>query len=95
MEVWEERRVSERRAANPRSSAGRRREKRRGSENRRNRVSGARTDGDKSDRRGAYPSLFATLGFPVLRGVRRKDSPRRGALVRRCSVRRSTDRRAP
>jgi len=93
MEVWEERRVTERRAADQRSGAGRRSEKRRSSGNRRNSAPGAKTDGDKFDRRGAYPSLFATLGFPVVRGVRRKGSPRRVALVRRCAVRRSVDRR--
>ena len=50
------------------------------------------TDRDKYDRRGAHPSLFATLGFSLLRGVRRLGSARRSDVVRRSNIRRRVDR---
>ena len=53
------------------------------------------TDGGRFDRRGEHPSLFATLGFRLLRGVRRMDSDRRSDVVRRSFMRRSLDRQVP
>ena len=92
MEVQDQRRIRERRAADHRSSEGRRMDKERRGRSRRH-VSGEQlSDGGKFDRRGAHPSVFARLGFPLLRGVRRLDSPRRSGELRRSFVRRSSDR---
>ena len=95
MEARKERRIGEHREANQRSGEGRRIDKGRRTWNRRHRARGGMIDGGKLDRRGAHPSFFGTLGFPVLRGVRRMGSTRRSGVMRRSSIRRCVDRRAP
>lgn len=92
MEVQDQRRIKDRRGADQRSSDGRRIEKERRGWSRRHLSGEGLSDGGKFDRRGAHPSMFARLGFPLLRGVRRLDSPRRSGVVRRSFVRRSADR---
>jgi len=95
MEARDDRRIGERRKADQHSSEGRRIDKRRLFWNRRHGARGEMTDGARLDRRGAHPSLFATLGFRLLRGVRRMDSDRRTDVVRRSFMRRSFDRQVP
>ena len=84
--------MKERRAVDQRTSEGRRIDRERRGWSRRHRSGEALSDGGKFDRRGENPSMFARLGFPLLRGVRRLDSPRRSGVVRRSFVRRSADR---
>jgi hypothetical protein len=92
MELQDQRRTRARRAADQRSGEGRRIDNERRGWSRRD-VAGERlSDGGKFDRRGPHPSVFAQLGFPLLRGVRRLDSPRRSGVLRRSFVRRSADR---
>ena len=95
METRDKRRIGERRKADQRSREGRRIDKVRRAWNRRDRARGEVTGGGRLDRRGEHPSLFATLGFRLLRGVRRMDSARRNDVVRRVFMRRCLDRRAP
>jgi len=90
MEAHDERRIMERREAARHGGEGRRIDKERRSWGRRHSAGEGMTDGGKFDRRGAHPSLFATLGLPPLRGVR---SPQRSGVVRRSFVRRSFARR--
>ena len=94
MEARDDRRIGERRKADQHSSEGRPIDKRRLFWNRRHGARGEMTDGARLDRRGAHPSLFATLGFRLLRGVRRMDSARRSDVVRRSLIRRWVDRPA-
>ena len=94
MEVQEQRRIAERRAADQRSAESRRIDKARRYWNRRQDARGSMTEGGEFDRRGAYPSLFASLGYTLLRGVRRIVPIRRNVEVRRSFMRRSIDRRA-
>jgi hypothetical protein len=94
MEARDERRIRERRGAEHRSGEGRRNNEGRRIWTRRHGVRGGMTDGGKFDRRGAHPSLFATLAFPVSREPRRMDSVRRSGVMRRSFVRRCADRRA-
>ena len=92
------RRIRERREADYYSGEGRRIDKaRRLGDRRRGQGEGEGegeelTDRDNYDRRGAHPSLFATLGFSLLRGVRRLGLARRSDVVRRSDVRRRVDR---
>ena len=98
MGAQQSRRVVERREAELHSGEGRRIDKaRRLGDRRRGQGEGEGegeelTDRDKYDRRGAHPSLFATLGFSLLRGVRRLGLARRSDVVRRSNVRRRVDR---
>ncbi len=97
METPDQRRIAERREADQRSGECRRIDKAR--RNRKRRQDAGRgmagvADGDKFDRRGAHPSLFASLGYSLLRGVRRIGSARRRIVARRSSMRRGIDRRA-
>ena len=95
MEAQDKRRIWERRKADQHSDEGRRIDQRRRIWKRRHGAREEMTDGGRLDRRGEYPSLFATLGYRLLRGVRRMDSDRRGDVVRRFFIRRCLDRRAP
>lgn len=95
MEVRDQRRIGDRREVDQNSGEGRRIRQGRRTWDRRYDSRAGWTDGSKFDRRGAHPSLFAVLGFPVSRGVRRRGPPRRGGEVRRSSIRRYVDRRAP
>ncbi len=95
MEARDKRRIWERRKADQHSDEGRRIDKRRRIWKRRHDARGEMTDGGRLDRRGEHPSLFATLGFRLLRGVRRMDSDRRTDVVRRAFMRRSLDRQVP
>ncbi len=98
MEAQNTRRIRERREAELHSGEGRRIDKARRLGDRRRGQGGGEgegeelTDRDKYDRRGAHPSLFATLGFSLLRGVRRLGSARRSDVVRRSNIRRRVDR---
>ncbi len=94
MEAQNTRRIRERREADHYSGEGRRFDNvRRLGDRRRGEGEGEElTDRDKYDRRGAHPSLFATLGFSLLRGVRRLGLARRSDVVRRSNVRRRVDR---
>ena len=94
MELPDNRRIGERREADQRIGEGRRIDTARRTRSRRHGALGEPTDGDEFDRRGAHPSLFATLGFTLVRGIRRKGSPRRSGVVRRSFMRRRVDRRA-
>ena len=97
MEVRDKRRIAERREADQRSGECRRIDKARRNRKRRQDagrgMAGGMADGDKFDRRGAHPSLFASLGYTLLRGVRRIGSARRRIVARRSSMRRGVDRR--
>ena len=95
MEAVDRRRIGERRKADQHSGEGRRINERRSIWNRRHDARGEMTDGGRLDRRGAHPSLFATLGFRLLRGVRRMGSARRSGAMRRSFARRCVDRRSP
>jgi len=95
MELRENRRIGQRREADQRSGEGRRIDKTRRTWNRRHRAQGDMTDGSEFDRRGARPSLFAMLGFTLVRGVRRKGPSRRSGVARRSFMRRHVERRAP
>ena len=90
METRDRREIGKRREADQHSGEGRRIEKERRIWSRRNGARGEMADGGSFDRRGEHPSLFAKLGFRLLRGVRRMDSARRSEVVRRY-----VDRRAP
>ena len=68
MEAWDQRRIGERRQVNQHNGEGRRTHKERRTADRRHGARGGWADGGKFDRRGEHPSLFATLGFLVLRG---------------------------
>ena len=97
METPDHRRIAERREADQRNGEGRRIDKARRNRKRRQDagrgMAGGMADGDEFDRRGAHPSLFATLGYTLLRGVRRIGSARRRIIARRSSMRRGVDRR--
>ncbi len=92
MEAREKRRIGERREADQHSSEGRRIDEERRIWNRRDGARGEEADGRRLDRRGAHPSFFATLGFRLLRGVRRMGSARRIGAARRSYMRRCVDR---
>ncbi len=98
MGAQQSRRIVERREADHHSGEGRRIDRaRRLGDRRRGQGEGEGegeelTDRDNYDRRGAHPSLFATLGFSLLRGVRRLGLARRSDVVRRSNVRRRVDR---
>ncbi len=98
METPDQRRIAERREADQRSGDCRRIDNTRRNQKRRQvagrGMAGGMADGAKFDRRGAHPSLFATLGYTLLRGVRRIGSARRSIIARRSSMRRGVDRRA-
>ncbi len=98
MEAPDQRRIAERREADQRSGECRRIDNTRRNQKRRQDagrgMAGGMADGDKFDRRGAHPSLFASLGYTLLRGVRRIGSARRRIIARRSSMRRGVDRRA-
>ena len=94
MEERDRRRIAERREADQRSGESRRIDKARRYWNRRQGVGGGTAEGDKFDRRGEHPSLFASLGYTLLRGVRRIGAARRSAIARRSLMRRGVDRRA-
>ena len=99
MGAQQSRRIVERREAELHSGEGRRIDKaRRLGDRRRGQGEGEGegegeelTDRENYDRRGAHPSLFATLGFSLLRGVRRLGLARRSDVVRRSDVRRRVD----
>ena len=93
MEAQDQRRITERREADQRGGEGRRIDKARRNRKRRQDAGRGMADGDKFDRRGAHPSLFASLGYTLLRGVRRIGSARRNIVARRSSMRRGVDRR--
>ena len=97
MEAPDQRRIAERREADQRGGEGRRIDNARRNRKRRQDagrgMAGGMADGDKFDRRGAHPSLFASLGYTLLRGVRRIGSARRSIVARRSSMRRGVDRR--
>ena len=98
METPDQRRIAERREADQRSGECRRIDNARRNRKRRQAagrgMAGEVADGDKFERRGAHPSLFASLGYTLLRGVRRIGSARRNIVARRSSMRRGVDRRA-
>ncbi len=91
MEVPDGRRIGERREADQRSGEERRIDKKRRIWSRRFRARET-TDEGRYDRRGGLTSLFAVIGFPLLRGVRRMGSARRSGAVRRSFIRRWVDR---
>ncbi len=72
METPDQRRIAERREADQRNGEGRRIDKARRNRKRRQDagrgMAGGMADRDKFDRRGAHPSLFASLGYTLLRG---------------------------
>jgi hypothetical protein len=93
METPDQRRIAERREADQRSGECRRIDTARRNRKRRQDSGRGMADEDKFDRRGTHPSLFATLGYTLLRGVRRIGSARRRIIARRSSMRRGVDRR--
>ena len=92
MKARERRGMGERREADQHRSEGRRIDVERRIWNRRDGARGEVADGRRLDRRGAHPSFFATLGFRLLRGVRRMGSVRRSGAGRRSYMRRCVDR---
>ena len=91
MEAQDRRSFGERREASPHGGEGRRIDGVRRIWKRRHGGLRGMTHEGEFDRRGVHPSLFAALGFPLLRGVRRVGSARRSGLARRSAMRRWTD----
>ena len=91
MEAHNRRLFGERRDAGPRGGEGRRIDEVRRIRNRRHGGSRGMTHEDEFDRRGVHPWLFAALGFPLLRGIRRVGLARRSGVARRSVLRRWTD----